>query len=387
MTVGFLTQYYHGLGHSQRIKFIAERVAEKEKVVIMDQLFKPPLSYTVPHIAFLEKYDPKSVSNMFKFIQDEALINLRLKSFIKTIDTYKVKTLVCEGFPFCRHQFAHEYTRYLEECKKRDIKIIFSIRDFPYDEPHEQSLQDWVLYTQNMYVKYYAEALLVHGDKNILPLFTDRRRQANSVQVIKEISPKIIYTGYVCDDTLPPHNQKNNNIYVSTGLNKNEGMLLFKNLLEVANDFPDYNFIMTVANKFLKTKNKRKNNVYMVDYIPNLREKLIDCAAYISYGGYNATVEILKSSIPSIIIPRQDGRKMEQFVRAYTFEPYNFYKVVNSNDIKSLKSVLETVLKEKPNKFNFNIDGTNRSADVIRQIHNGQFKRRRNNLEENSSSK
>lgn len=375
MTIGFLTQYYHGLGHSQRIKFIAERVGENEKVVIMDQLFLPPLSYSVPHVSFLKDYNVKGINNVFKFVQDETLINIRIKCFIDTIEKYQVKTLVCEGFPFCRHQFAHEYTRYLEECKKRNIKIIFSIRDFPYDEPHEQSLQDWVLYTQNMYVKYYAEALLVHGDKELLPLFTDRKRQANSVQVIKEIEDKIVYTGYVCDDSMPMHNRKNNNIYVSTGLNKQEGMLLFKYIMKIAKNFPEYNFIMAVANKYIKTGNKKKGNVYMVEYIPKLRDKLIDCAAYITYGGYNATVEILKSSIPSIVIPRQDGRKMEQFVRAYTFEPYDFFKVVNTKELHLLEKTLDTVLNNKPVQFNFDLDGTNKSAHVIQEIHNGRFKR------------
>ena len=50
MSVGFLTQYYRGLGHSQRIKFIAEKTAEYTDVVIMDQLFRPPIEYSVPHL-------------------------------------------------------------------------------------------------------------------------------------------------------------------------------------------------------------------------------------------------------------------------------------------------------------------------------------------------
>lgn len=375
MTIAFLTQYYNGLGHSQRIKFIAERVAKHEDVVIIDQLFDPPLNYSVPHIAFLKDYNVGSINNMFRFIQDETLINMRIKKFIETIRKFKVKTLVCEGFPFCRHQFAHEYIRYFEECKKSGIKIIISIRDFPYDEPHDQSLQDWVLYTQNIIVKQYAELVLVHGDKSILPLFCDRKRQASSKQVLDDIKDKIVYTGYVCDDTMGPHLRINNNIYVSTGLNKQEGMLLFKNLLEVAKDFPDYNFVMTVANRYIKTGNKKKGNVIMVEYVPELRKKLINCAAYITYGGYNATVEILKSGIPAILIPRQDGSKMEQFVRAYTFEPYGFYKVVNNKELPQLRDVLKEVLTNKPTKFEFDIEGTNKSADVIRQLHNGRFKR------------
>ena len=41
MTIGFLTQYYRGLGHAQRIKFIAqEKTAENNDVVVMDQLFQ-----------------------------------------------------------------------------------------------------------------------------------------------------------------------------------------------------------------------------------------------------------------------------------------------------------------------------------------------------------
>ena len=62
---------------------------------------------------------------------------------------------------------------------------------------------------------------------------------------------------------------------------------------------------------------------------------------------------------------------MEQFIRAYTFEPYNFYKVVNKKSLIKLNDTLKTVLNEKPKKFNFNLDGTNKSADVIKQIHNG----------------
>lgn len=369
--IAFLTQYYRGLGHSQRVKFIAEEVGQTHDVIIMDQLFQPPLKYSVPHVAFLKDYKLSDVNNMFQFIMRDELIHYRISQFIKVLDKYKVKTLVCEGFPFCRHQFAHEYIRYFEECKKRGIKIIISVRDFPWDEPHENALQDWVLYTQNLVIKYYAEKVIVHGDPKILPLYTDRFRHANSKQLLDDLKNKLIYTGYVCDKSIGKHEQKNNNIYVSTGLNKEEGMLLFKNILKIAPDFPKHTFVMTVANRYLTTGVKKKGNVLMVEYIPELRKKLVDCAAYITYGGYNATVEILQSGIPSIIIPRQDGQKMEQFVRAYTFEPYGYFKVAAGNDIKNLGELLKEVISEKPTPFEYNMNGTEESANVIKQIHDG----------------
>jgi predicted glycosyltransferase len=62
---------------------------------------------------------------------------------------------------------------------------------------------------------------------------------------------------------------------------------------------------------------------------------------------------------------------MEQFVRAYVFEPYNFFKVVNNAEFSKLSDVLKKVLTEKPNKFNFKLTGAEESARVITQIHNG----------------
>ena len=371
MSVGFLTQYYRGLGHSQRIKFIAEKTVEYTDVVIMDQLFRPPIEYKVPHIAFLGDYTLSDINKVFQFIQQPAMINFRIKQFIETIEKYKVKVLVCEGFPFCRQQFAHEYFRYLEECKRRGIKIIISVRDFPWDEPHHNQLQDWVLYTQNIVCKYYADSILVHGDKRILPLISDRTKQANSVQIIKDIEHIVKYTGYVCDEDQPIHNQKDNNIYVSTGLNKDESVLLFKKIAEIAHLYPNHKFIMPIANKYNTMGGRRNKNIYLVEYVPELRKKLTTCAGYITYGGYNATVEILKGQIPSILVPRQSGKKMEQFIRAFTFEPYDFYKVLTMQEFDNIKVLLDKIIYGyKPKPFKFNLEGASNTAKFLSEIYN-----------------
>jgi predicted glycosyltransferase len=218
--------------------------------------------------------------------------------------------IICEGFPFCRHQFSHEYFSFFEEAKKRGIKLIISARDFPWDEPHQDSLQDWVAYTQNIVCKYYAEKVLIHGDPKYLPLVSDRVRMNNPSEVIKHLEDKITYTGYVCNEKIKPHKKENNNIFVSTGLNKEEGMLIFKEITKIASQFPNYKFIMPIANRYLKNiKMKTKDNLVMVPYIEDMYKLLNSCALYITYGGYNSTMEILKSRIPAIIIPRTDGKK------------------------------------------------------------------------------
>ncbi len=367
--IAFLTQYLYGLGHSNRIKLIAEELGKKADVLIINQLFKPPLEFSVPQVSFLEDSEIPEGKSISGFVMNENMKNYRVKRFIETIEKYNVKVLVSEGFPFCRHQYADELFKCFDACKERGIKIIVSIRDFPWDDPHDDQLKDWVNLTQNLICKHYVEKILVHGDPKILPLYSDRTKYSHSKQIIKQIDKQIIYTGYVCDNSAKPHERKNNIIYVSTGLNKQEGMLLFKEITKIASKFKDYHFVMPVANRYLKTGKSIKDNMIFVEYIPKLGEKIQDCAAFITYGGYNSTMEILASGVPSIIVPRQDGHKVEQFVRAYAFEPYGFFKVLNNKEFSKLPKTLEYILSNKPKPFLFNLEGAKRSSDEILRIY------------------
>ena len=369
----FLTQYYRGLGHCMRTKFIAEEVAKIHDVLVVDQLFDPPISYDgCERTSFLKAYIPSGIKNIFNFIMSKELVLLRKKEWIKILDTNPIKLIVCEGFPFCRHQFSHEYFSFFEEAKKRGIKIIISARDFPWDEPHQDSLQDWVAYTQNIVCKYYAEKVLIHGDPKYLPLVSDRVRMNNPSEVIKHLEDKIVYTGYVCNEKIKPHKKENNHIFVSTGLNKEEGMLVFREITKIASQFPEYKFIMPIANRYLKTiKMKTKNNIVMVPYIENMYEHLSSCSLYITYGGYNSTMEILKSGIPAIIIQRTDGQKMEQFVRCYTLESFNFFKVISKSEFNKLPRVIKSCLKSVnfPNKNSIDLNGVKKSYDAITKVY------------------
>ena len=74
----------------------------------------------------------------------------------------------------------------------------------------------------------------------------------NPSEVIKHLEDKIVYTGYVCNEKIKPHKKENNHIFVSTGLNKEEGMLVFREITKIASQFPEYKFIMPIANRYLK---------------------------------------------------------------------------------------------------------------------------------------
>ena len=366
----FLTQYYRGIGHANRIKLLAEETAKYYDTVVVDHLFKPPLDIkgVKHHYAMLESYQLKDIKKVFNFIQQKELLRFRLSKWKYILNIHKPKVVVIEGFPFCRHQFAYEYFSYMNECKKRGIKLLCSIRDYPWDEPHDGGVQDWIATTQNLVIENYFEKILVHGDNSILPLMSDRVKMTNTAELVRELSHKLYYTGYVADDSLKKHENKNNIVYVSLGFNKEEVLTIFKRFLTTAGKFPDLTFVMPMANVYLENiKNVKKGNIILTDYIEDLASKISDCRLFITYGGYNSTMEVLQTQCPTILIPRQNGQKLEQSIRAYAFEHLNCFKICNPNELQNLDKVIKEALddKEFPKKFPYSLKGVEKSAKKI----------------------
>ena len=75
-----------------------------------------------------------------------------------------------KDFLFVDINMLTNFLNVLKSVKKEELKIVVSIRDFPWDDPHDDQLKDWVNLTQNLICKYYVDKILVHGDPNILPL-------------------------------------------------------------------------------------------------------------------------------------------------------------------------------------------------------------------------
>ena len=99
----------------------------------------------------------------------------------------------------------YEAVNRILNIKKRDIKNGLIVIASSLDQ-----LKDWVNRTQNLICKYYVDKILVHGDPEILPLYSDRTVAGSSAQLIDDLKDQIVYTGYVCDDSLPKHKNENN---------------------------------------------------------------------------------------------------------------------------------------------------------------------------------
>lgn len=367
--IAFHTQYYRGLGHAMRIKYISDNLPANSFVMI-NQLFNPPIEYNTKFSYYLEE-KPDKLENDYKFLMKKDKVRRRVARLIKILDMHpEITKLVCEGFPFCRQQFSYEYFSLFEECRTRGIKIIISIRDFPWDEPHYESLQDWVAKTTNQTINHYNCKILIHGDDKYLPLMADAVRNYQWSELEKDLCDKVHYTGYVCNPDIKDYKKQNNDVYISCGLNKEEGFYIYNKILKsLVPKFPNLNFIIPLGDKDLHSKigDRASKNVKIVNYIPNLSKKLESCTAYITYGGYNSTTDILKARIPSIIIPRQDGHKLEQLIRCYKFEEFNWFKVCSYYNLGHIHKYLQDIIDNNnfPPQNDLNLEGAYNSARLI----------------------
>jgi predicted glycosyltransferase len=371
--IAFLTQYYRGLGHAMRIKYISDCLP-KDSFVVINQLFEPPLKYNTKHSFYLED-TPPDLSNDYKFLMHQTRVRRRVALLKNILDKYKdITVLVCEGFPFCRQQFSYEYFSIFEECKKRNIKIVISIRDFPWDEPHPDSLQDWLAKTINCVVNLYNCDILVHGDDRYIPLMSDATRNYTWSELYKDIKDNIFYTGYVCNPDIIKHKKLTNEVYITCGLNKEESFQIYSTILKsVVPKNKDLKFIVALGSKDLHKKigDRNSEQVSIVNYIPNLSKKLETCFAFITYGGYNSTTDILKAGIPSIIIPRQSGGKIEQVVRCYKLRHLDSFKVCSYYDLDNINSYLEEIKNDYdlfPKSHNINLNGAENSVKLLEKF-------------------
>ena len=78
-------------------------------------------------------------------------------------------------------------------------------------------------------------------------------------------------------------------------------------------------------------------------------------------------MEVLQTQCPSILIPRQNGQKLEQFIRAYAFESLNCFKICNPNELQNLDKVIQEALNDNefPKKFPYSLNGVEKSAKKI----------------------
>lgn len=297
---------------------------------------------------------------------------LRQEMILEQLIKHQPDVLLIELFPFGRKKFAFELLPLLKLVKQSRLKplVICDLRDILVNDRRDQLRHDnraqWLC-------KRYFDAVLIHTD----PLFA---RLNESFKPNRPLSIPLYYTGFVAGDAVDTSDfDPNPGIVVSAGGGVVGGSLFNAAINAQPTIWQQFKIPMSiVAGPFLpetdwqqlKLNAQNKPGLTLYRSVPDLKCLLQNATASISQCGYNTTMDLLKTSVPALLIPYAEGRENEQTKRALKLEKLGFARVLAETDLTTdnLIPEIEALLLFKPFPTALQMNGAKRSSEIILQL-------------------
>ena len=288
----------------------------------------------------------------------------RTHALTQAILSFQPDIFITELYPFGRRSLASEFLAALKSAQNlpEPPLILGSIRDIlaPPSKPAKAIRADGV-------VAQFYDGILVHSDPEIAPLET-------SWPVSNLLETRLHYTGFVAATAPRPHPKGigQNEIVVSTG-GGSVGQPIFRAAIKVARAIPNRGWRLLVGgqdahSRIVELSALAGNAQVIIEPVrPDFRQMLPLADASISMCGYNTAMDLLQSSTPAVLIPFDDGKEVEQGLRARSLAQLGGIAVLKSDDLngQSLADALIRVLsgpRRTPKVTGF--DGANRSVEI-----------------------
>lgn len=301
----------------------------------------------------------------------------RIETLWTLFSEEKPDLFLMELYPFGRKAFRFEIDPVLEGIRSKALPpatVVCSVRDILVEREDSEKYEKRVLQTLNRYV----DAVLVHGDPNIVRLDETFFR-------IGDIGIPVVYTGYVAPrprggDRFDVRRKLNLDAYdklivVSAGGGK-VGEDLMRAALEAVplmND-PGSVSLQVVTGPYLDQKaydalETLAGSVDRSRILRFIRDFLSFLAAAdlsISMAGYNTCMNILTTKVPAVVWPFPQNQ--EQRMRAERLERCGLLRVIGKSDLEParLAKIMDRTIGVTPNpKRRIDLDGALCTAEWV----------------------
>lgn len=352
----FYCQNLLGMGHLVRTTEIIRALVQEFQVCLIDggqpvEGFELPPSVEVVHLPALQvEVSPAlEVGKQLKVVGGalnlEEVKEFRKQAILNLFDQFQPDCLITEGYPFSKNKsLSFEMVPLLERVQQANypIKVICSLRDIIMVKEFED--RDGEEHRRCRFMNQHYDALLVHSDPRI-------HRLEENISRAGELTCQVYYTGYVVQSE-PEHLELSfedaalladpkPKILVSVG-----GGKLGHDLLEcminsaglIAKVLPHQICIFTgplmSQEKYQDFQNLAANkpNLRLRQYTPHLLALMQKADLSISLGGYNTTMNVLKTGVRSLIYPSSKDR--EQAIRAEKLEQLGLLQIIDARDLE-----------------------------------------------------
>lgn len=384
----FYCQYHLGMGHLVRSIQILRGLATQFEICFVkggtevEGLDLPANIQVVTLPTLLSEHRQLKVADPSQDL--ETVKQQRVITLLNIFDEFQPDCLVIEGYPFKKYQFEFESIPLLERVKtaKKDIKVVCSLRDVVMAQPYLD--RDEVIATTCDRLNRYFDLLLIHSD----PQF---HRLEESFPAVADIQCPIQYTGFVAQpltetSTETPEDkidlsQTNPTILISVG-----GGQLGHDLLDaavavspiLAARLPEYHvqvftgpFISIDRFRALSIAAKGQANLTLRKFTSQFLNYMQKAKLSISLGGYNTTMNILRTGVNSMILP--SNKDWEQMVRAEKLEKMGLLTMLQTEDLQPQQfadKIVRSIGSKHLPKFSksFDLDGAEKTKIAIEHL-------------------
>lgn len=300
----------------------------------------------------------------------ERLFASRQGALLNALSETAPGILITELFPFGRRVLRAEFLALLKAARAlpRRPVILCSIRDIlaPPSKPAKVARADEI-------VSDHYDAVLVHSDPHTTPLSV-------SWPVSDRLEPKLRYTGYVAPVPAGPHPERagEGEILVSAGGGA-VGLPIFRTTCQAARLMPDRRWRLLVGGGSDRLAAVRDmsppGNVTIEPPRADFRQMLHHAAASVSMCGYNTALDLLQAGTPSVLIPFDDGKEVEQGLRAQALATLPGVEVVRSADLtpeRLAQAVSRAVDAPRRDTSGLSCDGGTRTVAIAHQMAEAQ---------------
>ncbi|WP_051077146.1 glycosyltransferase family protein [Scytonema hofmannii] len=386
----FYCQNLWGLGHLVRSTEIIRSLVKDFKVCLIDggeivQGFEIPSEAEVVHLPalWLENRQLKAVDSSQNL---EEVKELRKNQLLKVYEQFQPDCLITECFPFSKRKLSFELIPLLDHVKSagRSTKVVCSLRDVilssnKTDLDRRAQLEDKICTLMNQ----YYDMLLVHSDPKV-------HRLEENFSRVQDLTCQVHYTGYVAQ--LPPENPVTTDEDIAS-LSRKEPMILVSigggrmgyELLEsvvgsasiLEKFLPHHIHIFTGPflpdEQFLELQilAADKSNITIRRYTPSLLAYMQKADLSISLGGYNTTMNVLRTGVRSMIFPSE--KENEQVLRAEKLENLGTIEVIRPSELEPAQLAQKIIAYLSKAAVGgifdfFDLQGSQKSSDLLKEL-------------------
>ncbi|MEO0458170.1 MAG: glycosyltransferase [Cyanobacteria bacterium P01_A01_bin.114] len=315
----------------------------------------------------------------------EEVKSQRKQRLLEVFDQFQPDCLITECFPFSKLKMKFELIPLLERVRasSHPTQVVCSLRDLVMTQPmgHDAWLRrvDHVCQTVNQ----FYDAVFFHGDATLLRL-EDCFPQINNLRC------DLVYTGYVAQsppeqslltaDDIAGLSDKTPSIVASVGGGRH-GYEPLRAIIEasplLAKTLPHQ--IYAFAGPFMPEEDfarlhqaaANQTNVTLRRFTSRLIDYLEKADLSVSLGGYNTTMNLLRTGVRSLVLPSlSKDQNNEQYIRAHKLAEMGVLDLLEPEDLapERLVQAMTACLGRAPVSYGFNLQGADNTSKQIQRM-------------------